>query len=103
MRCLHISVGPSKTAHCFMWESLSDFLPVADVKNLYEKVTAPPIPSVPKTPAPKRTQADIEREKRERAQELDDRKALRHREIPPYFESELGRAFLISNTSGKSH
>lgn len=74
---------------------------VADVKSTYERVTAPKIPSPPHTPKPRRTQAEIERDRRERGQERDHREKLKNKEIPPYFESELGRAFLISNSAGK--
>ena len=73
---------------------------LADLKSLYEKVAAPKIPSPPNTPAPRRTQADLERDKRERQEEVQHRKALKEKDIPPYFESELGRAFLISNAAG---
>lgn len=72
----------------------------ADIKSIYEKVTAPKIPSPPHTPAPRRTQADIEREKRQRLEEKEHRLALKQKSVPPYFESELGRAFLISNSAG---
>lgn len=71
------------------------------MKSLYEKVTAPPIPSPPHTPKPKRTQADIEKDKREKEEEKVNRKILKNKEVPPYFESELGRAFLISNAASK--
>ena len=73
---------------------------LADLKSLYERVTAPKIPSPPHTPRSRRTQADIERDRRERQQEKENREKLRKKEIPPYFESELGRAFLISNAAG---
>ena len=74
---------------------------LADVKSLYEKVTAPVIPSPPTTPLAKRSQAEIERDKRERQEEQMNRQALKKKEIPSYFESEMGRAFLISNSAGK--
>ncbi|XP_050391323.1 sperm-associated antigen 17 isoform X2 [Patella vulgata] len=66
------------------------------VKELYEKTTAPPVPSPPPTPMPKRTQADWERDQREIIQELEGRTLLKNKTIPPYFQSELGKAFLIT-------
>ncbi|XP_067947410.1 sperm-associated antigen 17-like [Watersipora subatra] len=71
----------------------------ADLKSLYETVTAPKIPSTPGTPAPRRTQADIERDRRERQEEKNHRQVLKKKEIPNYFDSELGRAFLISQAA----
>ncbi|CAH1799483.1 unnamed protein product [Owenia fusiformis] len=68
----------------------------ANIKAIYEKVTAPPPPSPPPTPAPQRTLADWERDKREIAEEIEGRRALRKNIIPPYFESEMGKAFLLS-------
>ncbi|XP_061176448.1 sperm-associated antigen 17-like isoform X2 [Saccostrea echinata] len=68
----------------------------ANVKELYEKATAPPVPSPPPTPQPKRTQADWDRDQREIAEELTGREALRKKKIPSYFDSEFGKAFLLT-------
>ncbi|XP_021376816.1 sperm-associated antigen 17-like isoform X5 [Mizuhopecten yessoensis] len=68
----------------------------ANIKGIYEKVTAPPVPSPPPTPQPKRTMADWERDQREMNQELDGRDSLRKKRIPTYFDSEFGKAFLLT-------
>ncbi|XP_033741247.1 sperm-associated antigen 17-like isoform X1 [Pecten maximus] len=68
----------------------------ANIKGIYEKVTAPPVPSPPPTPQPKRTMADWERDQREMNQEMDGRDALRKKRIPTYFDSEFGKAFLLT-------
>ena len=62
----------------------------------YSKATTLPQPSPPPTPRAKRTQADWERDKRELAEEAEGRRALRNHDVPPYFESEFGKAFLLS-------
>ena len=62
----------------------------------YSKATTLPEPSPPPTPRAKRTQADWERDKRELAEEAEGRRALRNHDVPPYFESEFGKAFLLS-------
>ena len=69
---------------------------IGDVKALYEKATAAPLPSPPPTPQAKRTKADWERDERELAEESEARQDLRQHTIPPYFESEFGKAFLLS-------
>ncbi|KAK3098986.1 hypothetical protein FSP39_024961, partial [Pinctada imbricata] len=68
----------------------------ADIKNMYEKATAPPVPSPPPTPQPKRTKADWERDQREVAQEQEGKDSLKKKRIPPYFDSEFGKAFLLT-------
>lgn len=70
--------------------------PIDDVKHIYEKALAPPIPSPPPTPQPKRTKADWERDQRELALEQENKRKLRNHEVPPYFKSELGKAFLLT-------
>ena len=72
------------------------FVFIADVKGIYEKATAPPVPSPPPTPQPKRTKADWERDQREVAQEMEGREALKKKKIPTYFDSEFGKAFLLT-------
>ena len=72
------------------------FLIIADVKVIYEKATAPPVPSPPPTPQPKRTRADWERDQREVTEEQEGRLALKNKRIPKYFESEFGKAFLLT-------
>ena len=69
------------------------------MKGLYENATAPPVPSPPPTPQPKRTKADWERDQRELAEEEESRKSLREHDVPPYFESELGKAFLLTQVT----
>ncbi|XP_046333573.2 sperm-associated antigen 17-like isoform X4 [Haliotis rufescens] len=66
------------------------------IKDLYEKATSPPVPSPPPTPQSRRTRADWERDQREVAEEIEGRNALRNNNIPSYFESELGKAFLLT-------
>lgn len=68
----------------------------ANVKELYERATAPPEPSPPPTPQPKRTQADWERDQREVSEEKAGRDALKKKKIPSYFDSEFGKAFLLT-------
>ena len=72
---------------------------LGDVKCLYEAATKPVTPSAPPTPQPRRTKADWERDCRELNQETEHRKALREHQVPPYFESELGKAFLLSQVN----
>lgn len=72
------------------------FCYAANVKELYERATAPPEPSPPPTPQPKRTQADWERDQREVSEEKAGREALKKRNIPSYFDSEFGKAFLLT-------
>ena len=66
------------------------------VKILYERATAAPLASPPPTPQPKRTRADWERDERELADEQMHKATLREFAVPPYFESELGKAFIIT-------
>ncbi|XP_078322368.1 sperm-associated antigen 17-like isoform X10 [Crassostrea virginica] len=68
----------------------------ANVKEVYERATAPPAPSPPPTPQPKRTQADWDRDQREVMEEKAGRDALRKKKIPSYFDSEFGKAFLLT-------
>jgi hypothetical protein len=56
----------------------------------------PPAPSPPPTPQPKRTKADWEKDQRELAEEQEGRNAIRNKKIPAYFDSEFGKAFLLS-------
>ena len=69
---------------------------IVEVKDLYEQAVAPPVPSPPPTPQPKRTAADWERDRRELAEEAEGRAALRNHAVPSYFKSELGKAFLFT-------
>lgn len=64
--------------------------------GLYERTTALPAPSPPPTPQAKRTQADWDKDARELAQEEEARRALREHDVPPYFDSQLGKAFLLT-------
>lgn len=75
------------------------FLSVADIKGIYEKVTTPPLTSPPPTPQPKRSVADWERDQREVSQEQEGRDTLRKKRIPTYFDSEFGKAFLLSQVN----
>ena len=68
----------------------------ADVKDIYEKALSPPEPSPPPTPIPKRTKADWERDERELAEEIEGLEAIRTKKIPKYFDSEFGKAFLLT-------
>ncbi|XP_074656457.1 sperm-associated antigen 17-like [Tubulanus polymorphus] len=66
------------------------------LSQVYEQATAPPVPSPPPTPQPKRSKADWERDQRELAEEMENRAALRNHAVPPYFKSELGKAYILS-------
>ncbi|XP_052284814.1 sperm-associated antigen 17-like isoform X3 [Dreissena polymorpha] len=70
----------------------------ADVRNIYEKELTPPEPSPPPTPQPKRTQADWDRDERELEEEKEGLDALKRKKIPKYFDSEFGKAFLLTQT-----
>ncbi|KAL3882261.1 hypothetical protein ACJMK2_028623 [Sinanodonta woodiana] len=74
----------------------------SNVKAVYETAMAPPVPSPPPTPQPKRTKADWERDLREVAEELAGRDALRNHKIPNYFNSEFGKAFLLTQAKDVS-
>ena len=76
--------------------SVSDY-----IKDKYETAVAPPPPSPPPTPQPKRTQADWERDQRELAEETEGRTMIRNKKIPVYFESEMGKAFLLTQVCVK--
>ena len=73
-----------------------------NIRHQYEVALAPPIPSPPPTPQPKRTKADWERDQREKAEEIENRRILKAREVPPYFQSELGKAFLLTQVNSES-
>jgi hypothetical protein len=66
------------------------------IKDMYETAITPAPPSPPATPQPKRTQADWERDQRELAEEAEGRAMLRGKKIPHYFDSEMGKAFLLT-------
>lgn len=68
----------------------------ADVRGMYEKALTPPAPSPPPTPQPKRTKADWERDEREVLEEKEGLEALKNKSIPKYFDSEFGKAFLLT-------
>ncbi|XP_078001373.1 sperm-associated antigen 17-like isoform X2 [Glandiceps talaboti] len=68
-----------------------------NVKDLYEDATAPPRIPTPPPPRPKRTEADWERDRQEVEQENRNKNALKNHEVPPYFESEWGKRFLLTN------
>lgn len=63
---------------------------------MYQMAIAPDPPSPATTPQPKRSVADWERDQREIAEEREGREALKNHTIPPYFESELGKSFLLT-------
>ena len=44
---------------------------------------------MPMTPMTKRTRVDLERDRREMMEEMENREALREHKVPGYFESEL--------------
>lgn len=84
---------------CIMYSySFSEY-----IKDVYEQAIAPPPPSPPPTPQPKRTQADWERDARELAEESEGRTMLHSKKIPKYFESELGKAFLLTQVIMLTH
>ena len=63
---------------------------------MYESATAVPELSPPPTPPCKRTRADWERDAREKKEEAENMRILRDKDIPAYFNSELGKSFLLS-------
>ena len=63
---------------------------------MYERATVPTKSDVPMTPMTKRTREDLERDRRELMEEMENREALREHKVPGYFDSELGKAFLLS-------
>ena len=63
---------------------------------MYERATVPTKSDVPMTPMTKRTRVDLERDRRELVEEMENREALREHKVPGYFDSELGKAFLLS-------
>lgn len=66
------------------------------IRAIYEEaVTPPPIPK-PDPPRNKLTQDDWDRIRRSIDEEKLGRVALKHRDVPPYFESEEGRAWLMT-------
>ncbi|CAH1225250.1 SPAG17 [Branchiostoma lanceolatum] len=67
-----------------------------DVTSVYEKAVEVPPPEPPPTPRNKRTQDDWDRDRRELAEEQEGRNALKNKDVPPYFESEMGKHFLMS-------
>ncbi|CAH1277086.1 SPAG17 [Branchiostoma lanceolatum] len=67
-----------------------------DVTSAYEKAVEVPPPEPPPTPRNKRTQDDWDRDRRELAEEQEGRNALKNKDMPPYFESEMGKHFLMS-------
>lgn len=66
------------------------------MKSMYEKALTPPAQSPPPTPQPKRTKADWERDEREVLEEKEGLEALKNKSIPKYFDSEFGKAFLLT-------
>ena len=70
--------------------------PPENIKTLYEKATTAPLPEPCPTPQPKRSKADLERDVRELEEEKENRAALRKHDVPGYFNSELGKAFLLA-------
>ncbi|XP_038079367.1 sperm-associated antigen 17-like isoform X2 [Patiria miniata] len=70
-----------------------------EAKALYEKATAPaPLPPQPK-PKNKYVQEDWDKVRRDLAEEQNLRKALRNHEVPPYFQSEWGESFLVTQAA----
>ena len=67
---------------------------------MYEKTTATTLPEACPTPQPKRSRADWERDMREVEEEKDNLKTLRNHDVPKYFDSELGKAFLLAQVMG---
>ncbi|CAL1544731.1 unnamed protein product [Lymnaea stagnalis] len=69
------------------------------VKSIYEQAVAPK----PATPPPihhqKRTSADCEQERREMEEEKENKQKIKNHEIEPYFRSEIGKAFLLTQAN----
>ena len=69
------------------------------MRGIYEKTLTPPAASPPPTPQPKRTQADWERDEREVLEEREGLEAIKKKAIPKYFDSEFGKAFLLTQVN----
>ncbi|CAD5117288.1 DgyrCDS6074 [Dimorphilus gyrociliatus] len=68
----------------------------SNVRSVYERSTAPKVPSPIPPPLPKRTAEDWEQDKKELEKEMEHRKVLRNKYVPPYFQSQFGKSYLDS-------
>ncbi|XP_039272076.2 sperm-associated antigen 17-like [Styela clava] len=66
------------------------------IRAIYEEAVTPPPMQKPDPPRNKLTQDDWDRIRRSIDEEKLGRGALKHRDVPPYFESEEGRAWLMT-------
>lgn len=66
----------------------------AGIRTIYERETAPKVPSPIPPPLPKRTEEDWDRDKQEMEEEKENRRVLRNKYVPPYFQSHLGKSFV---------
>nr|XP_006825433.1 PREDICTED: sperm-associated antigen 17-like isoform X3 [Saccoglossus kowalevskii] len=76
-----------------------DLMQSDDIKAIYEAATAPPRIPTPPPPKPRRTQADWEKDRQQLEEEKKNRNALKNYAVPPYFESEWGKSFLMMKVS----
>ncbi|KAM5180835.1 sperm-associated antigen 17 [Mantella aurantiaca] len=65
-----------------------------DIASLYENAVSPPPPPPPAMPKPERSIQDWDEIRLEIQEHKDNLSALRNREIPPYFQSEISQQFL---------
>ena len=81
-------------------EKSSYFIFTAGVQEKYLKSVAPVEKPAPPAPAWKRTAEEWERDRIDLAKLEYGKHALRHREVPPYFETAKGQAFLSALNRG---
>lgn len=67
-----------------------------NIRSVYERQTAPKVPSPIPPPLPKRTKEDWDRDKQELEEETANRRILRNKYVPPYFKSHFGKLFLTT-------
>ena len=66
---------------------------------MYEKATLADEPEVPMTPVANRSRVALEQDQRELEEAKENREALKSHTVPGYFDSEYGKAFLISQVT----
>ncbi|XP_053313303.1 sperm-associated antigen 17 [Spea bombifrons] len=73
--------------------------PQADVADRYQKAVEPTPPALPPKAKPRRSAEDWETLRREIQELKENLAALRMKDIPPYFRSEPGKAFLLAQAA----
>ncbi|XP_066563697.1 sperm-associated antigen 17 [Amia ocellicauda] len=67
-----------------------------DIASLYTQAITTPPKTPPEPVRSQRTEEDMERDRQERLEEQRCKEALKNRTIPAYFNSEFGKAFLLT-------